>query len=48
MWLAKSISVIPSELHVDRHVSQSFQACRYVLEYRDATCNGKDTKSAAN
>ena len=30
MWLTKSISVIPSELHVNSHVSQSFHACYYV------------------
>ena len=43
MWLTKSISVIPSELHVNSHVSQSFHACYYVLKYKDANYNEKDT-----
>ena len=48
MWLTKSISVIPSELHVNSHVSQSFHACYYVLKYKDANYNEKRYNSPGN
>ena len=41
MWLTKSISVIPSELHVNH-------ACHYILKYKDANYDEKDTKLAGN
>ena len=48
MWLTKSISVIPSELHVNSHVSLSFHACHYILKYKDTNYDEKDTKLAGN